>query len=72
MNGTCNKCSLFAALEAGLSDLELQLRINKNDQVKVASQPPVADAVRLSVAPPSRPSAVPKQPGQLGDCSKEA
>ncbi len=65
-NSTRNKCTLFAALKARLSDLESQLCINKNNTAKVASQPPIAGVDRPSVGPTSHPLAVPEQPGNQG------
>ncbi|XP_042340338.1 uncharacterized protein LOC121941578 [Plectropomus leopardus] len=64
VSGTCNKCSLFAVLEARLSDLEARLRTVDNPSVAaIASEPPVASADRHSVASASRPQATPVQPG---------
>ena len=64
-NGTCNKCSLFAVLEARLSELEAQLRTMENQSLaNVVSQPPVAGVGRPSVAP--TPLVVPEQPGNQG------
>ncbi|XP_070787181.1 uncharacterized protein, partial [Enoplosus armatus] len=62
-NGKCNKCSLFSVLEARLSELEARFRTM---ETAVVSQPPVAGADRLSVAPASRPPAAPEQPGSQG------
>ena len=54
-NGTCNKCSLFAVLEARLCTVENH---------PVASQAPLASAEPLRVASSiSRPLADPEQPG---------
>ncbi|XP_070709417.1 uncharacterized protein [Pempheris klunzingeri] len=61
--GTCNKCSLFAVLEARLSELEAQFRTMEHKSA-VASQPPVAGAGRPSLAP--TPPAVPAQLGNQG------
>ncbi len=65
-NGTCNKCSLFVALEARLSELEARLRtMESQSAATIVSQPPVAGADRsLSLAPTS-PTA-PEQPGNQG------
>ncbi len=65
-NGTCNKCSLFAVLEARLCELESLLHSEENNPAKVAGQPPIAGAGRPSVASPSCPSAVLEQPGNQG------
>ncbi len=66
-NGTCNKCSLFAALEARLSELETRLRtMETNSLATVASQPPVVGADRPRVASASRLPAAPEQPGNQG------
>jgi len=62
-NGNCNKCSLFIALEARLTELETRLRTMENCSVTVASQTPVAGADRPTVASASRPPAAPEQPG---------
>uniref|UniRef100_A0AAQ6IHD1 Uncharacterized protein n=1 Tax=Anabas testudineus TaxID=64144 RepID=A0AAQ6IHD1_ANATE len=58
--GICNKCSLFAALEARLSDLETRPHTVEN---KPASQVPVTGVELASLAPVGRPPAVPEQPG---------
>ena len=64
-NSTCNKCSLFTALEARLSELEARLRTMESQSLAtVVSQPPVAGAGRPSVAP--IPPAAPEQPGTQG------
>lgn len=47
-NGTCNKCSLFAVLEARLSELESQLCTMEASSV--ASQAPLATAEPASLA----------------------
>lgn len=58
---------LFAALEASVRELESWLHtMEANSLAAVASQPPLADAVRHSVAPASCPPAAPKQPGNQG------
>ncbi|XP_049909762.1 uncharacterized protein LOC126395996 [Epinephelus moara] len=65
-SGNCNKCSLFAALEARLSELEARLRTMENHSVAaVVSQPPVAGAEPHSIALASAncPPATPVQPG---------
>ncbi|XP_070777258.1 uncharacterized protein [Enoplosus armatus] len=62
-NGKCNKCSLFSVLEARLSELEARFHTM---ETAVVSQPPAAGADRPSVAPASRPPAVPEQPGSQG------
>ncbi|XP_067346873.1 uncharacterized protein [Channa argus] len=59
-NGLCNKCKVFAALEARLTELEAPLRTMENNS---ASQAPVAGAGRPSVAPASCRPAVHEQPG---------
>uniref|UniRef100_A0AAQ5X1E3 Uncharacterized protein n=1 Tax=Amphiprion ocellaris TaxID=80972 RepID=A0AAQ5X1E3_AMPOC len=68
-NDTCNKCSLFVALEARLSELEARLRTMENTPLAV-SQAPLAGADRnniaASVASASRPLAAPEQPGSQG------
>ncbi|XP_044185687.1 uncharacterized protein LOC122965598, partial [Thunnus albacares] len=64
-SGTCNKCSLFAVLEARLSELEARLHtMEKQSAANVVNQPPVASAGRPSVAP--TPPVAPKQPGSQG------
>ncbi|XP_071331734.1 uncharacterized protein [Trachinotus anak] len=69
-NGTCNKCSLFAVMEARLSDLDSQLRtVETTSLASPVSQPPGAGVDRPSVAPsvaPSLPPAAPEQPGCQG------
>ncbi|XP_078024380.1 uncharacterized protein LOC144463545 [Epinephelus lanceolatus] len=65
-SGNCNKCSLFAALEARLSELEARLHTMENHSVAVVvSQPPVAGAEPQSIALASAncPPATPVQPG---------
>ncbi|XP_078032115.1 uncharacterized protein LOC144467407 [Epinephelus lanceolatus] len=63
-SGNCNKCSLFAALEARLSELEAQLRTMENLSVAaVVSQPPVAGTEPHSIATASGPPVTPVQPG---------
>ncbi|XP_078018479.1 uncharacterized protein LOC144458793 [Epinephelus lanceolatus] len=65
-SGNCNKCSLFAALEARLSELEVRLRTMENHSVAaVVSQPPVAGAEPHSIALASAncPPVTPVQPG---------
>lgn len=47
-NGTCNKCSLCAVLEARLSELKSQLRTT--EAIPVASQAPLATAEPASLA----------------------
>lgn len=62
-NDTCNKCSLFFALEARLSELETRLRTMEGKSLAaIVSQPPLAGADRHSIAL-SRPLAGPEQPG---------
>ena len=65
-NGKCNKCSLFAVLEARLSELEARLRTVETNKVvaNVVSKPPVVGADQVSVAP--TPPVVPEQPGRQG------
>ncbi|XP_067465239.1 uncharacterized protein [Thunnus thynnus] len=64
-SGTCNKCSLFAVLEARLSELEARLRtMEKQSAANVGSQPPVSGAGQPSVAP--TPPVAPEQPGNQG------
>ncbi|XP_067454257.1 uncharacterized protein [Thunnus thynnus] len=64
-SGTCNKCSLFAALEARLSELEARLlTMEKQSAANVVSQPLVSGAGRTSVAP--TPPVAPEQPGSQG------
>uniref|UniRef100_A0A8C9ZJM9 Uncharacterized protein n=1 Tax=Sander lucioperca TaxID=283035 RepID=A0A8C9ZJM9_SANLU len=68
-NDTCNKCSLFAALEAKLSEFEAWLRtMDSNSYASVASQCSVAGAGQHTVASASSPRAS----EQVGDCPKEA
>ncbi|XP_078024432.1 uncharacterized protein LOC144463568 [Epinephelus lanceolatus] len=65
-SGNCNKCSLFAALEARLSELEARLHTMENHSVAaVVSQPPVAGAEphSIALASASGPPATPVQPG---------
>ena len=63
-NGTCEKCSLFSALEARLSQLEARLRTMESQTVAaVVSQSPVAGAEPLSIASVSGPPVTPVQPG---------
>ncbi|CAI5664705.1 unnamed protein product [Oreochromis niloticus] len=62
-NDTCNKCSIFAALEARITELETQLRTLHSP---VASQAPVAGAAEDSVGPASCSPADPKQLGKEG------
>ncbi|XP_049427628.1 uncharacterized protein LOC125885864 [Epinephelus fuscoguttatus] len=65
-SGNCNKCSLFAALEARLSELEARLRTMENHSVAaVVSQPPVAGAEPHSIvlASANCPPVTPVQPG---------
>ncbi|XP_078024431.1 uncharacterized protein LOC144463566 [Epinephelus lanceolatus] len=65
-SGNCNKCSLFAALEARLSELEARLRTMENHSVAVVvSQPPVAGAEphSIALASASGPPVTPVQPG---------
>ncbi|XP_029442525.1 uncharacterized protein LOC115082435 [Rhinatrema bivittatum] len=63
-NGTCNKCSLFVALEARLGELETRLRTVENS---TASQAPVVGADQGSLAAVSSPLADPEQPGKQAD-----
>ncbi|XP_067460409.1 uncharacterized protein [Thunnus thynnus] len=64
-SGKCNKCSLFAALEARLSELEARLRtMEKQSAANIVSQPVVSGAGRPSVAP--TPPVAPEQPGSQG------
>ncbi|XP_067444743.1 uncharacterized protein [Thunnus thynnus] len=64
-SGTCNKCSLFAVLEARLSELEAWLRtMEKQSSANIVSQPSVAGAGRPSITP--TPPVVPEQPGSQG------
>jgi len=74
-NGTCNKCSLFAVMEARLNDLESRLRTMETTSLaSPVSQPPVAGADRPSVAPsvaPSLPPAAPEQYTAMYQCSRE-
>ncbi|XP_049908683.1 uncharacterized protein LOC126395331 [Epinephelus moara] len=62
-SGNCNKCSLFAALEARLSILEARLRTMENHSVAAVSQSPVAGAEPHSIASASGPPVTPVQPG---------
>ncbi|XP_049460091.1 uncharacterized protein LOC125905854 [Epinephelus fuscoguttatus] len=65
-SGNCNKCSLFAALEARLSELEARLRTMENHSATVVvSQSPVAGAEPHSIALASAncPPVTPVQPG---------
>ncbi|XP_078021614.1 uncharacterized protein LOC144461817 [Epinephelus lanceolatus] len=63
-SGNCNKCSLFAALEARLSELEAWLRTMENHSVAaVVSQFPVAVAEPHSIASASGPPVTPVQLG---------
>ncbi|CAI5669501.1 unnamed protein product [Oreochromis niloticus] len=62
-NDTCNKCSLFAALEARITELETRLRTLHSP---VASQAPVAGAAEDSVGPASCSPADPEQLGKEG------
>uniref|UniRef100_A0A669FAZ4 Reverse transcriptase domain-containing protein n=1 Tax=Oreochromis niloticus TaxID=8128 RepID=A0A669FAZ4_ORENI len=62
-NDTCNKCSIFAALEARITELETRLRTLHSP---VASQAPVAGAAEDSVGPASCSPADPKQLGKEG------
>ncbi|XP_078023594.1 uncharacterized protein LOC144462785 [Epinephelus lanceolatus] len=66
-SGNCNKCSLFAVLEARLSELEARLRTMENQNHSVAaavSQPSVAGAESHSIASASGPPVKPVQPGR--------
>lgn len=69
VNGTCNKCSLFVALEARLTELEKRLSTYTSTYASVVSQSPVAGAGRQSTglasesALASTPPAEPAQPG---------
>ncbi|CAI5671547.1 unnamed protein product [Oreochromis niloticus] len=62
-NDTCNKCSIFAALEARITELETRLRTLHSP---VASPAPVAGAAEDSVGPASCSPADPKQLGKKG------
>ncbi|CAI5676824.1 unnamed protein product [Oreochromis niloticus] len=62
-NDTCNKCSIFAALEARITELETWLRTLHSP---VVSQAPVAGAAEDSVGPASCSPADPKQLGKEG------
>ncbi|XP_049909853.1 uncharacterized protein LOC126396064, partial [Epinephelus moara] len=65
-SGNCNKCSLFAALEARLSELEARLGTMESHSVAVVvSQPPVAGAEphSIALASASSPPVTPVQPG---------
>ncbi|XP_063324902.2 uncharacterized protein LOC134623819 [Pelmatolapia mariae] len=62
-NDTCNKCSIFAALEARITELETRLRTLHSP---VASQAPAAGAAEDSVGPASCSPADPKQLGKEG------
>ena len=62
-NGTCNRCSLFVALEARVSELEARYRTTEQSVAQIVSQSPVAGAVQPQVASVSRPPVVPEQPG---------
>ncbi|XP_078024433.1 uncharacterized protein LOC144463572 [Epinephelus lanceolatus] len=63
-SGNCNKCCLFAALEARLSELEARLRTMENHSVAaVVSQSPVAGTEPHSIASASGPPVTPVQPG---------
>ncbi|CAI5647719.1 unnamed protein product [Oreochromis niloticus] len=62
-NDTCNKCSIFAALEARITELETRLRTLHSP---VASQDPVAGAAKDSAGPASCSPADPKQLGKEG------
>ncbi|XP_059184691.1 uncharacterized protein LOC131967765 [Centropristis striata] len=62
-NGTCNKCSALAVLEARLSELEVRLCTMETNSVKLTaavSQSPLAGASRHSAA--SRSPTPPEQP----------
>ena len=67
-NDTCNKCSIFAALESRLSEFEARLRIMESESyASVASQRHVAEAGQhtvASVASASCPPVGPEQPGE--------
>ncbi|CAI5672121.1 unnamed protein product [Oreochromis niloticus] len=62
-NDTCNKCSIFAALEARITELETRLRTLHSP---VASQAHVAGAAEDSAGPASCSPADPKQLGKEG------
>ena len=67
-NDTCNKCSIFAVLEARLSECESRLRTMESElYASVASQHHVVNAGQhtvASVASASCPPADPEQPGE--------
>ena len=70
-DGKCNKCSLFAALEARLSELEARLRTmeSQSQTLPPVSLLPVAGADRPNVASnvaSTIPTAAPEQPGKQG------
>ena len=66
-NGTCTKRSLFASLEARLSDLENTIcTLQMKPMSSLASQPPLAGERRL-IAEPTRPPAAPEQQRNQGN-----
>lgn len=64
-NGTCNKCSLYVALEARLTELEKRLSTDGSTYASVVSQSPVAGASKPStgLASANSPPAESAQPG---------
>ncbi|XP_054863937.1 uncharacterized protein LOC129348182 [Amphiprion ocellaris] len=73
-NDNCNKCSLFVALEARLSELEARLRTMENTPLAVSQAPLAgtdcnsiaASVASASVASASGTLAAPEQPGSQG------
>ncbi|XP_062271070.1 uncharacterized protein LOC133977063 [Scomber scombrus] len=67
-NDTCTKCSLFAVLEARLSELETRLRTKDSQLAPVISQAPVTGASRpaASVSIAANPPVALKQLGNQG------
>ena len=59
---TCNKCTVMAAMEARLSELEARFR-TLDSQPAVVSQAPLAGASRPSTASTDTPPAAPEQRG---------
>lgn len=60
-NGTCNKCSIFVAMEARPSQLEVQVHSMNKVIGATASQPPLAGVDPR--AKDRHPPAAPEQPG---------